>query len=344
MEQEKNQESQGSNLFFKNFARLVVYTAMAGAFFFVMAVMVFSVRTRDPQRISMQELVGKYYIDVHNDLSRSRIRIHIKKRRFEDKPPGIILYQSLPAGATLRPGDSVTLTVNQPEPVIRVPELVESSLDAAESVLKRINYDDEVYSLEIGAITHVPVENVPEGTIVAQFPAAGDLAIVQDRVFLLISTRPGKKDSKKVDQPEDLKGQNVSILNEFFRLTSGQYQITKTVVPSDSLPAGTVTGIEKKSDSSYGIEVAYEPPEVRFQSGYEKIQVRLPQANECQVVLSPKPDATGFKQDQQIYQKHSIQKPIDVDVVFFRRGSVSVKTTCDHIEVDRIDFYPDFAG
>ncbi len=341
-----NTAEDSSPVFFKNVIRLGVYLIFSLGVFFFLAVIVFSIRTREKEKVIMPDVTGKYYIDAHNDLSKARLRINITKMRLEDLPPGMVVHQSIQPGSTFHPGDSLELTVNQPEPLVRMPDLVGSSLQASETVLSRINYDDEVYNLEIGAVTHIPIDGVPPDTVLAQFPPVGEMITVQDKVFVLVSARVSKVRQPEVSV-ESLKGQNIAILNEYFIRNGDQYKIVEVKEPESPNQNGHVANIKKVGDKSYSVSVYLNKPRVRYRSGFELLEIEMEGKGVCKVSETHEPlfgDANEESQTRDIYRLKHDGSDAPVRVVYFRRGVSHVKAECGEEQVFNKDISPDDFG
>jgi len=98
------------------------------------------------------------------------------------RAPGIVLRQSVAAGAMVRRGDSVTITVSSEDPIVEVPGVVDAERAVAERRIKDAKLNpsvNEVYS-----------ETVPQGRVISQNPAAGTFQMRDSVVYLSVSLGP----------------------------------------------------------------------------------------------------------------------------------------------------------
>ncbi len=328
-------------IFFENLGKMFFFSMVSAAIFISLAVLIFVIRSREPERISMPDIVGKYYVDVYNDLARTRLQLHISKLRFQDRPPGVILYQSIPAGAIAHPGDTLDLTINQPEPMVRMPDLMSTSVSTAESVIKRINYDDEVYSLKIGAITRIHVEGIPPETVLAQFPASGDMISPLDRVYLLVSTRSRQlNNGSEEDAQKSLNGQHISILNEYYIRRGIDYRIKKLEDAPERWQSGSIASVAAGKDGVQNVTVFYTKPLARYRQGLELIDMELDEDGECQVVVQEQGyDGSDVKRIVFSSKKHALDET--VRVLYYRRGDSYVTGSCGEESVYSKKIKPD---
>ncbi len=333
--------SQESNyLFFKGAARLVFYFAAGLFIFFLASVLIFSLRGRDAQVSTMPDLSGKYYLDVHNDLVQAGLRVTIVKKIYPDITSGIVLYQSLPAGSVITPREKLVIYVNHAEPLLIMPNLENNPIDSARSSLKRFTYQDVTYELEIGGVSEIPDENAPPGTVIAQYPPAGQPITTDVRVFLLISTT---KKGEKIDT-EKFVGQNITILEHYLHRQDREFRLRKIEVPQVARQSGEVLAIEAQKDGPYLVDVYYKEPSLRLTHGLEKIEVKLKQAGECRITTMG-PVSEG--EEGIAHTVFETKKPVDgegVSVLFFREGPVTVRATCDGQEIWSREIKPDEVG
>ena len=95
-------------------------------------------------------------------------------------PEGQIVEQRPAAGMEVQLGTSVSVTISSGSPTVEVPDLAGRSRDQAKHKLS-------VASLEIGTITKATNDNVPEGKIVEQRPAAGSEVKLGSPVHFVLS-------------------------------------------------------------------------------------------------------------------------------------------------------------
>lgn len=326
--------------FFTSTARLVLYLVLALGIFFAAAFFVFMLRGSSSEEFKMPDLVGKYYIDVHNDLSRMELRTVIHKKRYPDRPAGMILSQSVAPGASVALREKVYIVVNQPEAILTMPELVGSPAETARARLSSMPAEDDVYSIAIGAISYVPASGVPAGTVLAQFPAAGQTISPMEKAFLLVSEL-GKTDGKPEAKPGqntmgDLTGQNIAIASQMFARRGIEYRIRKVSSPASYADSGIITGFEQ-SGSVYLLDVNYKTPGDRYRNGLEKISVELDEPGVCkgEVQQSGRQDVFFVTQDRKEEEEN------EIPLFFYREGEAVVRIVCGDSTVYKKSFEPE---
>lgn len=326
-------ESAGQLTIVKSLGRLLYYSIIAVALFIFTALSIFILRNPESEKINMPDLVGKYYIDVHNELSQSRLHVIMRKRRFLDQPPGIVLHQSIQPGAFAHSGETLYVVVNQPEPIVTMPDLKGTSLQASRSILERINYNDETYSLEIGAITYIPSATVPANTVLEQFPPSGTEMKVQDKVYLVVSVQTGRG-MTGINRPEDMVGQNITLAQTYFNKMEKDYKIAELIKPKDPSLIGTIKAVERvKGDREmYHLTVYYRSSQARFQNGYEMLEIDS-REGECRV-WEDDGEERFTDRDRILYQTSHAAAGQKMRVIYYRQGSSLVKASCG----DRVVF------
>jgi len=329
--------------FFISTSRLLLYMALAIGIFFTAAFAVFMLRSSGNEEFAMPDLVGKYYIDVHNDLSRMQLRAVIQKKGYPDKPAGVILSQSISPGSSVSLREKIYITVNQPEPMLQMPDLVTLSLDSAKTRLASMPADEDVYSLQIGAVSFVPATNVPANTVLAQYPAPKEHVSPMDRAYLLVSTvenpagkpETGKPVVKENGSLDNLVGQNIAIASEMFARQNLEYRIRSLTSPSSFVDSGVIKGFEKNGNV-YLLDVYFKKPSDRFQNGLEKIEPKLDEPGVCKGVLIQGESSRPFfvTQDRKAEDKR-------IPLLIYRQGEVQVKITCGDSVVYKKRFHPE---
>jgi len=321
--------------FFKGFSRLLIYSGIIFAFFFFFAIVIFSIRTGESEEMVMGDLMGKYYVDVHNELARSNLRIQIVKKNFPDRQAGLIMHQSIPAGATYHSRDKLTLVVNQSEPFLPMPALIGTSLSSAKATLSRIPSGDEIYALEVAAVSYIPLDEVPVDTVISQFPPAGEELSVKDKVYLLVAATSRDKSEMKV---EELIGQNINMAQELLSIRGKDARIKTVEDQKSGIPTGRVLSAKIENNIVY-LDVSYQKPKYRYFSGFEKIDVKLDKG-ECRAEQIIKKD----EEPKLIYKSATHQDNEKVTIFLYRTGKNTVRVICGKDEIYDKTFSPDDLG
>ena len=356
--------------FYKKASYLLLQLSLAAIVFAVAATGIFMLRSKPERSFRMPYLISKNFIDVYEDIQRLGLRIKISRRSYKDLPTGLILSQSLVAGEVVQSNDYLSLTVNQPQPFLRMPDLRQSNLENAVTVIKRIPENGRIYALKIGAINKLSTEEYPHNTVIDQFPPPGDSLRLNARVYLLVARRLAQKDEKKLKTPHDelleksknstnrneiqeqkWVGQNVNIASQYFHHHNIDYRIRKIKAPSQAQKIGEIFSIEKisarKAKNIYGntsgnpmylLDVYYQEAEARYHNGYEKISIELDEEGSCvvrRVALNKK------NHQRTIFMTRSHKKDEIVKVLFYRQGPVSVEAICGNEVIYEKKFYPE---
>lgn len=332
--------------YLKNLSRLVVYGLLALSVFFGLAVFIFVLRGQDTQIQDMPDLVGKYYVDVHNDLQRLQLRVDITKKHYPDQGIGIILYQSLPSGRSVRAREKLSLVVNQPKPVLLMPDYKRTSLAAAQAGLQKITYEDRLYKLDIGAVTNIQTNSYPNNTIIDQFPEAGVRISVSQKVYFLVATKATENQKNDEIDIKSLIGQNASLAMASLNKSGLDYRIKQTKASRNGHLDGTVYDIEK--GNPVGIKMYFTPKTTKFRNGKEIVEVELDEAGRC--VAEVKHLGMGGKHEiineesRKVFITQNHLPDEKVKIYFFRQGRSELNVKCGESSVYRKVFVPDNLG
>ncbi len=324
--------------FLKGTAQRILYLLMGMALFAAFSIAIFLVRSRDSARMIMPDLTGKYYTDVHNDMMQAQLRITIVKKSFPDKMSGVILYQSIPAGSSISTKEKLYVVVNQPEPLLIVPDMVGNSLSAARSALTRITFNEEVFSLEIAAVSTLPTKDVTAGTVLAQFPPGNEVVSIKDKVFLLVS---GDAGTPAADFSE-YRGQSIAVLQELFSRSGQEYRIKKIERPPVPELNGQVFAIERSSTNVLLLSVYFREPDVRFQNGFEKISWEASEKGECRAYQTGMQTEAPERRTFFLSKNHAEDE--EIQLIFYRIGESDVKVECGSSVMFHDTIEPDDMG
>ncbi len=131
---------------------------------------------------------------------------------FAEAPEGTVIRQSPGAGAKVKKGDTVTLTISKGVEQVQVPDI--RKISEAEA-LERLN----AHRLE-GSATSEYDDEVPEGSVISQTPQAGSSVNAGSRVDYVVSL--GKKEiiyrmeDRRIEEPqgsEMVVSANISLLD-----------------------------------------------------------------------------------------------------------------------------------
>lgn len=126
-------------------------------------------------------VTGKPIDDARGMLENRKLRINeIRYQHSTDVKPGTVMSQLPYAGATVKEGRRVYLTVSKGVEVVTVPNLNGLSMRDARLALARAG-------LQLGSVTSVTDENIPVDAIAWQSPAAGSSVSADASISIGIS-------------------------------------------------------------------------------------------------------------------------------------------------------------
>ena len=323
--------------FFKGVARLLFYLALGLGLFFAAAVLVLSLRQRSPEKSIMPEVVDRYYLDVHNELTREQLRVSLSTRSFADVAPGLILHQSIPPGSTIQPRDKLYLVVNQPEPMFDMPRFTGNSLLSAQAVLARMTHGQLVYTIAVGSVARVP-DDSPKDTILSQHPPAGVRISVGVRAHFLVSDGPEAK-GKQTGAPETVKGMHLAVAREYLQRTGRDYRIRKLESADRHPDVGLVRSVTVSGQGPVLLDIAYNEPARSFLRGYELVRIKLKGEGPCEAVAGPESGPMRVVFHTEKYTQDEV-----VPILFFRQGTEKLKVSCGAKILIEKNFRPDDLG
>ena len=103
---------------------------------------------------------------------------------YSDSPEGTVLRQSPEAGAMVKKGDTVKLTISKGVQQVQVPDLRKQTQEKAEEMLAA--------SQLTGDVTTEYDDTIPEGSVISQTPQPGTSVNVGSKVDYVVSM--GKKE------------------------------------------------------------------------------------------------------------------------------------------------------
>lgn len=321
--------------YLRSLSRIGLFVVMAGGLFAIFAILIFMIRSQRTGSYVLPELTSVYYIDVHNELQRQRLRVEIEKRNYLDRPPGIILEQSIDPGTVLRPDDKLVLVVNQHPPLIEVPELVNNELDTAMVALGRIALGEDVYTLQPGAVSYIENDSLPANTVIAQFPPAGTRVVPDHPVDFLVTSKGYRS---RTTPATELKGMTIDLAVQYFLKTEQPFRISEVTYAASRDDNGKIEKVEKKDDIHH-LTVMYRDAEESFKTGFERVDVKTEKQDECTAVHFP---LNMAGREQVIFQG-----PLpsgDSTFIFFRTGSEQFELRCGEKTVHSKKFQPEYPG
>ncbi|MBU3679354.1 MAG: PASTA domain-containing protein [Candidatus Kapabacteria bacterium] len=131
--------------------------------------------------VIVPEVTGRPFDEARGLLEIRRLRINeIRYQHSTDVKPGTVMSQLPYAGATVKEGRRVYLTVSKGIEMVTVPNLIGLSMRDARLALARAG-------LQLGSVTNVTDDNIPVDGIAWQSPAAGSSTSADGSVSIGIS-------------------------------------------------------------------------------------------------------------------------------------------------------------
>lgn len=297
----------------------VIFIATGITVFFLGAFLVVLLRTKNPSKIIMPDLIGKNYIEVHNELMRLRMKVKIDNKRFPDKNDGEILYQSITPGKSVEEGSKIYLTVNTGIDRVKVPDLKGQALSNAKSILEKLLSGETYVNLQIGGITYVKAEpGQSPDTVIDQIPEAGKDITTREKVYLLVTE---EKSATEVN-PESWKNLPLPLVTEELNQRGLPWKVREIIASKFRHENGLVESAVKNPEGVFEIKVRYYPVLRRAESGYEKISYKPDSSQKYKITLEK---ISGEGRKPVLLQKDtSYKENEDLNLVFYRTGDVRV--------------------
>lgn len=322
--------------------RYAVLFFLAGALFLVMALTVFSLRNESTGVWTMPNLSGSYYTDVHNELARMNLRVELDREYFPDRPQGVILTQSILPGETVRSRDKLILKVNGYRAILDMPDYRGAPFATVLSSLKQMAYEDYVFSLRPGVVTYVYDENLPDGTVIEQFPPGGARVLPESSVDFLVSSK--KAEVRRVFQNRkqlpvsELKNVRIDVVSGYLMKAGVDYQIVAVEPTRDETKNGQVSDIVFRNNR-YELKVRYREPSDRFHEGFESITADVGPAQNCEAALV---NPENQEDRRLVWTSPGVVE--ELKLVFFRIGKRRLEISCGGEMVYSKTFTPEYPG
>lgn len=167
-----------------------------------------------PADFAVPNVVGNPAATARDMLEAKGLKVNPDSQyEYAQSPEGTVIRQSPGAGAMVKKGDTVSLTISKGVEQVQVPDIRKCSEAEA---LERLS----AHRLEKGNTDSAYDDNVPEGSIISQTPEAGSSVSVGSRVDYVVSL--GKKEvlyqmeSRRIEEPENsdlVISANISLLD-----------------------------------------------------------------------------------------------------------------------------------
>jgi hypothetical protein len=310
-------------------------------FFLVISYVIVMLRMFSVETNLMPELTGKYFINVYNDLKKYNLNIEIRRIYIREKPEGIILQQSILPGETIKPKDRLVLLLNSYEPFLTMPDVTNSLLENAKEKLLSIPYENDIYRLEISKILYVYKNNVPENTVLYQYPAAGTKIKINEKIILIVSTLESVSfDTKILDQLD------IGTASQYFMYNGKPYIITELIYTDKEDLNAKIRQI-KFFNKTYEVSVYFNKnKKYRFYSDFELDNISFLRKEYCSIHLSNQnlESIEDIKSSKKIwFSEPEIFADKKFPLVFYRAGKTYLYLICNDRIISKRFYEPDFS-
>ena len=217
----------------------------------------------DTPQVRVPRVVGMDVEAARDRLEERGLEADVETRASR-KPEDQVIAQEPPAGERIDEGGTVTLIVSRGPRQTKVPEVEGLSLEEARATLKE-------QRLKVGRIERVPHEEVEEGVVISQNPAADERVDVGSRVDVVVSTGP-----------------------ELVRVPSVVGQSQDDAVGEIEAAGLVATVVTEPSDEEEGVVIAQEPDAGAELEPGDEVVITVSEGPEEREM----PDVTGMNGDE----------------------------------------------
>ena len=180
------------------------------------------------QMADLPDVTGETEEDATRTLREAGFEVEVETEESEPQDEGRVVGQNPEGGETAERGSRVTITVGSGPETVAVPELTGNTPEQARAIL-------EEAELRLGDQTEAPSNEVPEGQIISQQPAAGTDVRRDTEVGVTVSSGP------ELSTVPDLVGRTAEEAEA--ELWNALFASRFVTVQSDQ-PAGTVVSTD----------------------------------------------------------------------------------------------------
>ncbi|MCL6537327.1 MAG: Stk1 family PASTA domain-containing Ser/Thr kinase [Acidothermus sp.] len=182
----------------------------------------FLTSTHGPQTIPVPNVKGMTQAQAEQVLTGRGFKVRPEDEPSATVPKGVVIDQNPTAGYPLAQGSTVTIFVSSGPRLVAVPDVRNKTLDEARQLLQQ-------QGLKVGSVSNQNSQE-PQGTVLAQDPAAGTQIPAGSAVNLVVASGTGTV--------PDVRGLPESDAEQ--ELSASGYQYNVVQEPSDQVQAGYV--------------------------------------------------------------------------------------------------------
>jgi len=300
----------------------VLFLSLGLLLFFVAAFLVVVVRTKDEQKITMPSVIGKNYIEVHNELARLQLKVRLETLRIPEKTDGIILSQSIDPGKEVEAGSKIYLTVNIGFDRVTIPDLKGQDLKRAKAILEKVLSGDVYVPLTLGGVTYVPsVGDEPPDTVIEQIPLPGKETHSGEKIYLLVTEGTSEKKSSSLDGNKNLERDLTGIPTPFaidhLQRKKIPYKINDIKKADVRENSGLIESI-KITDKGAEIVTFLHKASDKLNYIYEAVSYNIDDDDSYSAILSYTDKETGTEIKKEIMTSQLWKEDDQLQLLFFR--------------------------
>ncbi len=306
----------------------VLFLSLGLLLFFVAAFLVVVVRTKDEQKITMPSVIGKNYIEVHNELQRLQLKVRLETMRIPEKTDGLVLAQSISAGKEVEAGSKIYLTVNIGFDRVTIPDLKGQDLKRARAVLEKVLAGDVYVPIQIAGITYVPsVGDEPVDTVIDQIPHAGKETHSGEKIYLLVTEGTSEKKASLLDNnrtlDKDLVGIPVPFAIDILQRKKIPYRLTE-IKKSETREGSGLVATASLSATGATLTAFLHKAEEKLKYAYESVSYTIDDDDSYSAVLQYKDPLSGSEIKKEILTSQILKEDEQLNLMFFRGENVTL--------------------
>ncbi len=306
----------------------VLFLSLGLLLFFVSAFLVVVVRTKDEQKLTMPSVIGKNYVEVHNELQRLQLKVRLETLRIPEKTDGIILAQSIDAGKEVEAGSKIYLTVNIGFDRVTIPDLKGQDLKRAKAILEKVLSGEVYVPVSIGGVTYVPsVGDEPPDTVIEQIPHAGKETHSGEKIYLLVTEGTSEKKSSLLDGNKNLEKDLTFIPTPFaidvLQRKKIPYRITE-IKKAEIRENSGLTESVKMTNTGAEIVSFLHKAEEKLNNIYETVSYTIDDDDVYSAVLTYKDPTNESELKKEILTSQPLKEDDKLNLLFYRNKDVTL--------------------
>jgi serine/threonine-protein kinase len=312
--------------YFKSIGRIALIFFLGFSLYLFISTIMLIFLTKPSKEVKTPDLVGKKYMDVHNNIVRSGLRPELKFKDVFDLDEGMVLAQHPEPGEIISEGNPVKITLSRSAFYIDTPSVVGMELPMALNKVKSLHYRERSVSIVKGVISYIPSDKNAENIVIGQSPRAGEKITPDRKINLLVSSGKSQPDANM----PDVTGQSLELCYDLL-LSKGVSVHEEISSTGDLAKSGTVTdqnpakGSKLEKGSTVKLNVAHYQLTDKLYIGYETVEYKIPESEKTGLYEAYIDDNSSRRT-----RFSAIMKPGQIIKFMFQRvGNARVSIVCD---------------